>query len=197
LQRAGEDEAVGGERIDDAHLVGRPELVEQPAGVVAAPVGDQRVEQFLVVAVFGVMPGEPAESLATGAFCLDQALGELHGVSTMTLSRRASRRGGGMAVMAADAGGREGALRGQDCTMNGAPERAPGKVPCGALGLVPGPRPHGRGKHGGRPRDLEGELQRRTPGGRAAACRDRQVGRAVVAGVGHRRWSGKMRAPGL
>lgn len=93
-----------------------------------------------------------------------------------------------MAVVAADAGGgRRAALRGQDCTLNGAPERAPGKVPCGAVGLAPGPRPHGRGKYGGRPRDLEGELQCRTPGGRGAACRDRHAGGAVVAGVGHRR----------
>ena len=59
LQRAGEDDGVGVERVQLQHGVGRAELVQQPAGVTHAPVGHQGIEDGLVVPLSVVVAQEP------------------------------------------------------------------------------------------------------------------------------------------
>ncbi|WP_353618841.1 hypothetical protein [Paenacidovorax monticola] len=77
--RAREHEHIGIEVIEYEFGVGRPELVEQPAGVVDPAVAHERVEQLLVVAARVAVSDEPAEAIGAGALGFDEVFGEFHG----------------------------------------------------------------------------------------------------------------------
>src|SRR5690606_3042011 len=75
---AGKDDGGRVDGVDLQYVVGGTELVEQPAGVIDAPVGDQGIQHGLVVTVAVVVAQEPF--VAAGAWVLgfDEILGKLH-----------------------------------------------------------------------------------------------------------------------
>lgn len=78
LQRPGEDDRIGLDRVEHAHLVGGSELLQQPAGI-AHPTGCHHlVEHVLVVSAVAKLADEPTESVGAGALRPDETACENH-----------------------------------------------------------------------------------------------------------------------
>src|SRR5690606_25613183 len=86
--------------------IGRPELVEQPAGVVDTAILDQRIEQRLVVAALRMVAQEPAEAFGAGTLVLDEVAGQVHGDAPVgkIMSRALPLRSGSKSARAVEDG---------------------------------------------------------------------------------------------
>jgi len=82
FKRPGKHDGGGIQRIQPQHGVGRTKLVQQPAGVADAAVGDQGIEHGLIVPLSVVVAQEPFVAARARVLGFDEFFGELHGAES-------------------------------------------------------------------------------------------------------------------